>query len=763
MLITLVFVASLLVSQSLAGGPALFAANNAGILTFEVGTPAQAYGPWEYCPYDSVVEAFGVYYVQDQGATGVRLVCKDSKLRAASTFTKVSARSQNSDVCAGDGITGFRAMESSDTGILQMQAFCNGNETKIYEVPLPGGFLSSTTFSANQSCPVGHRICGLSTSVDAAKGLEGVKFSCCAIASDTAGETSETCDFTPAEEYCTWQTDSFNAQFGPSSFKKINFFENVTTYLRKDYGTKNGAQGTPGEFVYFFSDSQSTAFASSSNPVYDPIAAKYFNGSSYGNGATRDPKFTFSFWAGDSDHTQLCFQVYDVATNNVIQEQILFNNLANDQNYYNAYHEESPLDKSWHTVTFPIHAKDSFKFKFEVSLLKTTGFGINNFGLDAFNYVQKSAGDCVSPGCHDNATCTNTTDIVGFSCECLPGFNGTGANVTDGCVEIMPCDDQSLCAVNVSGVLTNNVCNHAGPGNYTCDCASAFWTLSADNSTCVDIDECALNSTFCGSNTTTNCTNMVGNYSCACLPDHTRVSPWDQLYDLNCAVNGGWTEWTAPGVQYECSATCGDAGVYNATRNCTNPTPDTDGAPCVGVAYNETYPCNRFTCPQSCPVWKNCTSCNGTQIFQEGGALNMTLTYFDGLSANDLSWAMEQLSRWNQSVIETICYTAYCNVTSLNSSIALIDVDVTKVQMLSDKTSEAQVAMRNILDCNPDTDGGHNEWLWEIFDKLCEYKAFLPSIHEDMNIKMGMLSAERDRCMGRSTLRSLIEVMYRKW
>ena len=51
--------------------------------------------------------------------------------------------------------------------------------------------------------------------------------------------------------------------------------------------------------------------------------------------------------------------------------------------------------------------------------------------------------------------------------------------------EIMPCDDQSLCAVNVSGVLTGNTCVHTGPGNYSCDCASEFWMLNPDNSTCI--------------------------------------------------------------------------------------------------------------------------------------------------------------------------------------------------------------------------------------------------------------------------------------
>lgn len=69
---------------------------------------------------------------------------------------------------------------------------------------------------------------------------------------------------------------------------------------------------------------------------------------------------------------------------------------------------------------------------------------------------------------------------------------------------------------------------------------------------------------------------------------------------------------------------------------------------------------------------------------------------------------------------------------------------------LSTSTNAAKLQMRDILDCNGDTHTGHNEWLWEIFDKLCEYDAFLPNIYEDMNIKKGMLEAERDRCMGRS-------------
>jgi len=47
--------------------------------------------------------------------------------------------------------------------------------------------------------------------------------------------------------------------------------------------------------------------------------------------------------------------------------------------------------------------------------------------------------------------------------------------------------------------------------------------------------------------------------------------------------------------------------------------------------------------------------CENATAYVEGGPLNSTLTFFDGLSSTDLTYAMTKLSQWNQTVVEEIC------------------------------------------------------------------------------------------------------------
>lgn len=79
-----------------------------------------------------------------------------------------------------------------------------------------------------------------------------------------------------------------------------------------------------------------------------------------------------------------------------------------------------------------------------------------------------------------------------------------------------------------------------------------------------------------------------------------------------------------------------------------------------------------------------------------------------------------------------------------------MSADIANISTIIDASMTAKFEMRNILDCNPANGTSHNEWLWTIFDKLCEYEAFLPNIQEDLNIKKELLVAERDRCANRS-------------
>jgi hypothetical protein len=97
----------------------------------------------------------------------------------------------------------------------------------------------------------------------------------------------------------------------------------------------------------------------------------------------------------------------------------------------------------------------------------------------------------------------------------------------------------------------------------------------------------------CGSGKETwlrTCDNPVpsgGGYDC--------VGPSSKTEDCNlgpCAVDGGWTEWTANG---DCNEDCGD-GEQIFSRSCTNPLPEFGGAYCDGL-NEKTESCNLGECP----------------------------------------------------------------------------------------------------------------------------------------------------------------------
>lgn len=67
--------------------------------------------------------------------------------------------------------------------------------------------------------------------------------------------------------------------------------------------------------------------------------------------------------------------------------------------------------------------------------------------------------------------------------------------------------------------------------------------------------------------------------------------------DPGCHVNGGWSWW---GDWTECSLPCG-GGVQFRRRQCDNPSPQSGGRGCLGVAQQQ-RDCNTHLCTGS-PVW----------------------------------------------------------------------------------------------------------------------------------------------------------------
>ncbi|CAF4070391.1 unnamed protein product [Rotaria sp. Silwood2] len=89
------------------------------------------------------------------------------------------------------------------------------------------------------------------------------------------------------------------------------------------------------------------------------------------------------------------------------------------------------------------------------------------------------------------------------------------------------------------------------------------------------------------------------------------------LTNVSCPIDGGWTTWTS---WSNCSLNC-SGGIQTRTRNCTNPSPAYNGAPCVGSSYqyqtcNDDVPCVILITGASVngtwSIWTSWAPCAGT-------------------------------------------------------------------------------------------------------------------------------------------------------
>ncbi|XP_053408702.1 uncharacterized protein LOC123559399 isoform X2 [Mercenaria mercenaria] len=114
------------------------------------------------------------------------------------------------------------------------------------------------------------------------------------------------------------------------------------------------------------------------------------------------------------------------------------------------------------------------------------------------NFGENCADVC---GCTQGSTCDSV-----HGCICKDGWNGTNCDIdVDECEDLNICEDSNRECVN-------------SVGSYTCDCRSGY---QLENETCVDVDECsdvALNT--CEK----NCTNTEGGFSCSC-PEAYIIDP----------------------------------------------------------------------------------------------------------------------------------------------------------------------------------------------------------------------------------------------
>ena len=127
-------------------------------------------------------------------------------------------------------------------------------------------------------------------------------------------------------------------------------------------------------------------------------------------------------------------------------------------------------------------------------------------------------------GCHELADCVDdpaTPVIVEKNCVCKAGFRGDGRTE---CVDIDECAEQTT---------EDELCGQAACcnlfGGFLCVCECGFEFDFERNKTCVDIDECALGTHACEPEQL--CHNQLGYHSCSCDPQQCGVFMANKKFD----------------------------------------------------------------------------------------------------------------------------------------------------------------------------------------------------------------------------------------
>jgi hypothetical protein len=166
-----------------------------------------------------------------------------------------------------------------------------------------------------------------------------------------------------------------------------------------------------------------------------------------------------------------------------------------------------------------------------------TTHGDNDFAVDNLScpFGASDLSDCSADtapyddDCSDRETVGIECSVSGYTCTCDAGFYGvTTTNTAASCTE-KTCDDIDGNGTPAScgdGARCDDDAGPAAASGYTCACETGYDGPSTDNgeATCVDIDECDLQTDDCAAGAL--CENLMGAFNCTCLEGYAGNGTW---------------------------------------------------------------------------------------------------------------------------------------------------------------------------------------------------------------------------------------------
>ncbi|XP_033109507.1 fibrillin-2-like [Anneissia japonica] len=130
----------------------------------------------------------------------------------------------------------------------------------------------------------------------------------------------------------------------------------------------------------------------------------------------------------------------------------------------------------------------------------------------------------------ENGNCIPVNNMMGFRCDCFIGYRYDDM--------ALKCRDIDECLENTHRCRGNAECVNT-PGEYECACPVGFEL--ADERSCIDKDECAINPNECLNGA---CSNTVGSFECLCHQGFSPTSDGKDCVDTDecslgaCGING---------------------------------------------------------------------------------------------------------------------------------------------------------------------------------------------------------------------------------